>query len=92
MAAIFKSSLQNLSPLPTSVRVEPLAKPKTGLKFFVNTSKSKTKVLAVLGQKLKTKVSTLSLRPFVNTGPGHRVGQYSVPTISNYQLFHMRSG
>ena len=70
MAAIFKSSLQNLSPLPTSLRVEPLAKPKTGLKFFVNTTKSKTKVLAVFGQKLETKVSTLSLRPFVNTGPG----------------------
>ena len=43
MAAIFKSSLQNLSLLPTSLRVEPLAKPKTGLKFFVNTTKSKTK-------------------------------------------------
>ena len=52
MAAIFKSSLQNLSPLPTSLKVEPLAKPKTGLKFFVNTTKPKTKVLAVLGQKL----------------------------------------
>ena len=39
MAAIFKSSLQNLSPLPTSLKVEPLAKPKTGLKFFVNTIK-----------------------------------------------------
>ena len=70
MAAIFKSSLQNLSPLPTSLKVEPLAKPKTGLKFFVNTTKPKTKVLAVFGQKLETKVSTLSLRPFVNMGPG----------------------
>ena len=39
MAAIFKSSLQNLSPLRTSLKVEPLAKLKTGLKFkfFVNT-------------------------------------------------------
>ena len=46
MAAIFKSSLQNLSPLPTSLKVEPLAKHKTGLKFFVNTTKPKTKVLA----------------------------------------------
>ena len=27
------------------------------------------KSLAVFGQKLETKVSTLSLRPFVNTGP-----------------------
>ena len=63
MAAIFKSSLQNLSPLPTSLRVEPLAKSKTGLKFFVNTTKPKTKVLAVFGQKLETKVSTLSLSP-----------------------------
>ena len=44
MAAIFKSSLQNLSPLPTSLKVEPLAKPKTGLNFFVNTTKPKTKV------------------------------------------------
>ena len=44
MAAIFKSSLQNLSPLPTSLKVEPLAKPKTDLKFFVNMSKPKTKV------------------------------------------------
>ena len=74
MAAIFKSSFQNLSPLLTSLKVEPLAKPKTGLKFFVNTTKPKTKVLAGFGQKLETKVSTLSLkpwlRPFVNTGPG----------------------
>ena len=63
MAAIFKSSLQNLSPLPTSLKVESLAKPKTGLKFFVNTTRPKTKVLAVLGQKLETKVSTLSQSP-----------------------------
>ena len=63
MAAIFKSSLQNLSPLLTSLKVEPLAKPKTSLKFFVNTTKPKTKVLAVFWQKLETKVSTLSLSP-----------------------------
>ena len=62
MAAIFKSPLQNLSPLPTSLKVELLAKPKTNLKFFVNTTKPKTKVL-VFGQKLETKVSTLSLSP-----------------------------
>ena len=61
MAAIFKFSLKNLSPLPTSLKVEPLAKPKTCLKFFVNTPK--TKVLAVFEQKLETKVSTLSLSP-----------------------------
>ena len=61
MAAIFKSSLQNLSPLPSNLKVEPLAKPKTGLKFFVNTTK--TKVLAVFRQKVETKVSTLSLSP-----------------------------
>ena len=61
MVAIFKSSLQNLSPLPTSLKVEPLTKPKTSLKFFVNTTKPKTK--AVLGQKPETKVSTLSLSP-----------------------------
>ena len=59
MAAIFKSSLQNLSPLLTSLQVEPLAKPKTSLEFFVNTNKSKTKVLAVFGQKLETKESQL---------------------------------
>ena len=63
MAAIFTSSLQNLSPLPTSLKVESLAKPKTGIKFFVNTTKPKTRVLAVWGQKLETKVSTLSLSP-----------------------------
>ena len=57
MAAIFKSSLQNLSPLLTSLKVEPLAKPKTSLKFFVNKTKPKTKVL------LEIKVSTLSLSP-----------------------------
>ena len=51
MGAIFKSSLQNLSPQPTSLKVEPLAKPKTSLKFYVNTTKP------------KTKVSTLSLSP-----------------------------
>ena len=63
MATIFKSSLQNLNPLLTSLKVEPLPKPKTGLKFFVNTTKPKTKVLAGFGQKLETKVSTLSLSP-----------------------------
>ena len=63
MAATFKSSLQNVSPLPTSLKVETLAKPKTGLKFFVNTTKPKTEVLAAFGQKLETKVSTLSLSP-----------------------------
>ena len=63
MVAIFKSSLQNLSSLLTSLKVEPLAKPKTSLKLFVNTTMPKTKVLAVLGQKLETKVSTLSLSP-----------------------------
>ena len=52
MAAIFKSSLQNLSPLLTSLKVEPLAQPKTSLKFFVIITKPKTKVLAVFGQKL----------------------------------------
>ena len=63
MTAIFKSSLQNLCPLPTSLTVEPLAKPMTGLKFFVNTTKPKTKVFAVFRQKLETKVSSLSLSP-----------------------------
>ena len=63
MAAIFKSSLQNLSPLLTSLKVEPLAEPMTSLKFFVNTTKPKTKVLAGFGQKLEIKVSTLSLSP-----------------------------
>ena len=63
MAAIFKSSLQNLSPLPTSLIVEPLATPKTSLKFLLNTTKSKTKFLAIFWQKLETKVSTLSLSP-----------------------------
>ena len=55
MATIFKSSLQNLSPLLTSLKVEPLAKPKTSLKFFVNTIKPKTKVLAGFGQNLRQK-------------------------------------
>ena len=63
MAVIFKSSLQNLSPLITSLKAEPLAKPKTSLKFPVNTTKAKTKVLAGFGQKLETKVSTVSLSP-----------------------------
>ena len=53
MVAIFKSSLQNLSPLPTSLKVEPLAKPKTSLKFFVNTTKPETEVLAVFGRHLR---------------------------------------
>ena len=63
MAAIFKSSVQNLSPLLTSLKIEPLGKPKTSLKCFVNNTKPKTKVLAGFGQKLETKVSTLSLSP-----------------------------
>ena len=47
MAAIFKSSLQNLSPLPTTLKVKPLFKPKTGFNVFLNTAKTKTKVLAI---------------------------------------------
>ena len=71
MAAIFKSSLQNLSQLPTSLKVEPLAKPKTGLKFFVNTTKPQTKVLAVFGQKPESLNFQPKpwLRSFMNTGP-----------------------
>ena len=46
MVAIYKSSLQNLSTLPTSLKVKPLFKPKTGFNFFVNTAKTKTEVLA----------------------------------------------
>ena len=61
MAAIFKSCIQNLSPLPTSLKVEPLAKTRTSLKFFVNTTKPKS--LSSFGQKLETKVFTLSLSP-----------------------------
>ena len=61
MAAIFKSSLQNLSPLLTSLKVEPLAKPKTSLKFFVNTTKPKTKVLADFRQKLERALFTKAL-------------------------------
>ena len=62
MVAIFKSSLQILSPLPTSLKVKPLFKLKTGLNFFVNTAKTKTKVSTLgLSAKVKTKVSTLSL-------------------------------
>ena len=41
MAAIFKSSSQILRPLPTSLKIKPLFKPKIGLKFFVNTTKTK---------------------------------------------------
>ena len=63
MAALFKFSLQNLSLVSTSLKVEPLAKPKTSLKFFVNTTTPKIKVIEVLGQKLETKVSTFSLSP-----------------------------
>ena len=55
MAAIFESSLQNLSPLPTSLKVKPLFKPKTSLIFFVNTAKTKTKVLAIFVRKLRQK-------------------------------------
>ena len=36
---------------------------KTSLKVFVNTTKAKIKVLAGFGQKLETKVLTLSLSP-----------------------------
>ena len=49
---IFKTSFKYLSLLLASLKVEPLAKPKSCLNFFVNTAKPKTKVLAVFGQKL----------------------------------------
>ena len=65
MEAIFTSSLQNLSPLPTSLKVKPLFKPKTGLNFFVNTAKTKTKALATVTVS-QTTVSTLSLSPGVD--------------------------
>ena len=61
--SIFKITFKYLSLLLASLKVEPLAKPKPSLNFFVHTAKPKTKVLAVLGQKLKTTVSTLSLSP-----------------------------
>ena len=64
MAAIFKSFLQNLSPLLTSLKVEPLAKPKTSLKFFVNTTKPKTKVVAGFWQKLETKALAKTFREY----------------------------
>ena len=54
MVAIFKYCLQNLSPLPTSLKVKPLFKPKTGLSFL-NTAKTKTKVLVIFLQKLRQK-------------------------------------
>ena len=40
MVGIFESSLQNLSPLQTSLKVKPLFKPKTGPNFFVNTARA----------------------------------------------------
>ena len=55
MGAIFKSVLQNLSPLPTSLKVKPLFKPKPGLNFFVKTAKTKTKVFAIFLRKLRQK-------------------------------------
>ena len=55
MVAIFKCYLQNLSPLPTSLKVKPLFKPKTDINFFVNTAKTKTKVLAIFMRKLRQK-------------------------------------
>ena len=48
---LIKVNFKDLSLLPNGLKVEPLDKPKTGLKFFVNTTKP------------KTKVSTLSLSP-----------------------------
>ena len=64
MAAIFKSSLQNLSPgYQPVLKLSPWLSLRKVLNFFVNTTKPKTKVLAVFGQKLETKVSTLSLSP-----------------------------
>ena len=80
MAAIFKSYLQNLSPLLISLKVEPLAKPKTSLKFFVNTTKAKTKVLKSLNFKPKP-----WLRPFMNTGPGN----FSMKYIEKLRLYHL---
>ena len=56
MVAIFKSSLQNLSPLATSLKVKPVFKPKTDLNFFVNIAKTKTTVLvAIFLRKLRQK-------------------------------------
>ena len=73
MAAIFKSSLQNLSPLPASLKVEPSAKPKTGLKFFVDTAKPKTNDLAVFGvvgnKYMADKIKYLIKYSWLNTAP-----------------------
>ena len=55
MAVILNSFLQNLSPLPTNLKLKSLFKPKTGLSFFVNTAKTKTKVLAIFLRKLRQK-------------------------------------
>ena len=52
---MFKSCLQNLSPLPISLKVKALFKPMTGPNFFVNTAKTKTIVLAIFLRKLRLK-------------------------------------
>ena len=69
MAAIFKSSLQNLSPLLPSLKVEPLAKPKTSLKFFVNTTKPLLRPFVNTGPELSMKCNSgQDLVNFVTTG------------------------
>ena len=52
---LIKVNFKDLSLLPNGLKVEPLDKPKTGLKFFVNTTKPKTKVLANFFKKLRQK-------------------------------------
>ena len=72
MTAIFKSSLQNLSPLPTRFKVKSTQK-FHGLSCFVKSAKSKTTDFTILFTKFKTKVLNLSLNlgssPLVKLAP-----------------------
>ena len=69
MAAIFKSSLQNLSPLPTRLKVK-----STDLAISWTQLLCEDHRLNILLTKFKTKVLNLSLNldlsPFVKSAPG----------------------
>ena len=61
--SIFKTYFNNLRLIPSTLTVKTLAKSKTGLNFFMNTIKTKTKAFAYFFHKIKTKVFTLNLKP-----------------------------
>ena len=91
MAAIFRSSLQTLSPLP-DLKLSSLTLQFHGPCCFVKSAKSKTTDFSILVTKFKTKVLNLSLSldlsSFVKLAPRIRTHQIVIYVMDNLGCRH----